>query len=81
MSVGVTHGGDLGDVRRRYPKAPLPWIDLSTGIVLFFVRFVIVMTPVLVFVILPLGVVALYFKRRAVRIRLANQLEANPATD
>ncbi len=28
----VTHGGDLGDVRRRFPDAPLPWIDLSTGI-------------------------------------------------
>ena len=28
----VTHGGDLGEVRRRYPDAPLPWIDLSTGI-------------------------------------------------
>ena len=28
----VAHGGDLGDVRRRYPQAPLPWIDLSTGI-------------------------------------------------
>jgi cobalamin biosynthetic protein CobC len=28
----VAHGGDLGDVRRRYPDATLPWIDLSTGI-------------------------------------------------
>ena len=28
----VTHGGDMGDVRRRYPDAPQPWIDLSTGI-------------------------------------------------
>ncbi len=28
----VAHGGDLGDVRRRFPDAPLPWIDLSTGI-------------------------------------------------
>ena len=28
----VAHGGDLGEVRRRYPDAPLPWIDLSTGI-------------------------------------------------
>ena len=33
-SVGktVAHGGDLGDVRRRHPNAPQPWIDLSTGI-------------------------------------------------
>lgn len=28
----VVHGGDLAEVRRRFPGAPLPWIDLSTGI-------------------------------------------------
>ncbi len=28
----VLHGGDLSAVRRRFPEAPLPWIDLSTGI-------------------------------------------------
>jgi cobalamin biosynthetic protein CobC len=28
----VTHGGDLSMVRRRYPDAQEPWIDLSTGI-------------------------------------------------
>jgi len=28
----VAHGGDLGAIRRRFPKAPQPWIDLSTGI-------------------------------------------------
>jgi len=28
----VAHGGDLGGVRRRFPDAPRPWIDLSTGI-------------------------------------------------
>jgi cobalamin biosynthesis protein CobC len=28
----VEHGGDLGAVRRRFPTAPRPWIDLSTGI-------------------------------------------------
>ncbi|MGE5149286.1 MAG: threonine-phosphate decarboxylase CobD [Rhodospirillaceae bacterium] len=26
------HGGDLGEVSRRFPAAPRPWIDLSTGI-------------------------------------------------
>ena len=30
--TGVAHGGDLGAVRRRHPDAPMPWIDLSTGI-------------------------------------------------
>jgi len=28
----VLHGGDLGAVRRRFPQAPEPWLDLSTGI-------------------------------------------------
>jgi cobalamin biosynthesis protein CobC len=28
----VVHGGDLGEARRCFPDAPLPWIDLSTGI-------------------------------------------------
>jgi cobalamin biosynthetic protein CobC len=28
----IAHGGDLGAVRVRHPEAPLPWIDLSTGI-------------------------------------------------
>lgn len=28
----TVHGGDLGEVSRRFPAAPRPWIDLSTGI-------------------------------------------------
>ena len=28
----IAHGGDLGDLRRTFPDAPLPWLDLSTGI-------------------------------------------------
>lgn len=28
----LAHGGDLGAIRRRFPQAPKPWIDLSTGI-------------------------------------------------
>ena len=53
-------------------------LDLATGIVLFFVRFVIVMAPVVIFIFLPLGLVGLYFYRRAQRIRLAAELEATP---
>jgi len=56
-------------------------IDIASGIVLFFVRLVIVMTPVLGLVGLPLSLVVLYFKRRAYRIRLAHELEASPAVD
>lgn len=28
----IEHGGDLEALGRRYPRAPRPWIDLSTGI-------------------------------------------------
>jgi len=28
----TVHGGDLGEVIQRFPHAPRPWIDLSTGI-------------------------------------------------
>jgi cobalamin biosynthesis protein CobC len=28
----ILHGGDLARARRRFPEAPEPWIDLSTGI-------------------------------------------------
>src|SRR5258708_13251231 len=28
----ISHGGDLDVARKRYPDAPEPWIDLSTGI-------------------------------------------------
>jgi cobalamin biosynthetic protein CobC len=28
----IMHGGDLGEARRRFPNAPGPWLDLSTGI-------------------------------------------------
>lgn len=32
MPNTLEHGGDIGAARRRYPQAPEPWIDLSTGI-------------------------------------------------
>jgi len=28
----IAHGGRLDEARRRYPHAPQPWIDLSTGV-------------------------------------------------
>src|SRR5262245_59679846 len=28
----VEHGGDLSAVQARYPEAPTPWLDLSTGL-------------------------------------------------
>ncbi len=32
MSIPVPHGGSLEVARRRWPGAPEPWLDLSTGI-------------------------------------------------
>ena len=32
MPKPAAHGGDLSAIRRRFPDAPEPWIDLSTGI-------------------------------------------------
>lgn len=32
LAQPVRHGGDLAEARRRFPDAPEPWIDLSTGI-------------------------------------------------
>ena len=31
-AAGIPHGGRLDDARRRFPEAPAPFIDLSTGI-------------------------------------------------
>jgi len=32
LAEGLHHGGRLAEARRRFPDAPEPWIDLSTGI-------------------------------------------------
>ena len=54
-------------------------LDLASNMVVFFVRLVIVMAPVLVFIVLPAGLVFRYFARRMRRIRLAQAL-ATPTT-
>lgn len=54
-------------------------IDVSSAIVLFFVRFAIVMLPVGVLVLLPMGLLLRYFIRRTKRMRLASELSAAPS--
>ena len=54
-------------------------VDVGSGIVLFFVRFAIVMIPIGLFVLLPGGLVLRYFIRRARRMRLAEALTAPTA--
>ena len=50
--------------------------DVGAEIVLFFVRFAIVMIPIGLFVLLPAGLIVRYFIRRARRMRLAEALSA-----
>ncbi|HEY3582348.1 MAG TPA: DUF4349 domain-containing protein [Pyrinomonadaceae bacterium] len=54
-------------------------IDVGAAILLFFVRFAIVMIPVGVLVLLPSGLLLRYVIRRAKRIRLAQALSATPS--
>src|SRR6185503_17894576 len=49
-------------------------VTLAADMVLGFARFVIMLVPVLLFVFLPLGLVARYLVRRAKRVRLAQAL-------
>jgi Domain of unknown function (DUF4349) len=56
-------------------------VDVASAIVLFFTRFVIMMIPIFVLIILPMGLVTMFFVRRAKRIRLAQQLGVTPMAD
>lgn len=49
-------------------------VDFGSGLLLFLVRFVIIMVPVTIFLLLPAGLVLRYFVRRAKRIQLAEAL-------
>ena len=77
MPIVVSASGFSHTVREAVSES----LELATGMVLFFVRFVIVITPILLLVVLPLSIVGLYFRRRALRLRLAHELEANPISD
>jgi hypothetical protein len=55
-------------------------LELASGMLIFFIRFVIVMVPIGVFVLLPVGLVLRYLMRRARRMRLAEAL-ATPSAD
>lgn len=51
-------------------------LEMASGMLIFFIRFVILMIPIFVFVLLPAGLVIRYLIRRARRIRLAQALSA-----
>jgi hypothetical protein len=75
-SMTVSTTGFRSDLR----DAVSDGLELATGMVTFFVRFVIVMLPVFLFVLLPSGLVLRYLMRRARRMRLAQAL-ATPASE
>lgn len=56
-------------------------VDLGSGLLLFIVRFVIIMVPIAIFVLLPLGLVFRYFVRRQKRFRMAEALSTPAAGD
>jgi Domain of unknown function (DUF4349) len=55
-------------------------VEVASGLLIFFVRFAIVMVPVLLFVGLPTALALRFFMRRAKRVRLAQTL-ATPAAE
>ena len=67
--TGTTFGQDL---REAFSES----IGVASDIVLFLIRFLIVMTPVALFVLLPAGLAIRFLVRRAHRIRLAQSLAA-----
>jgi hypothetical protein len=55
-------------------------VSMATDIALFFARFVIMMVPISLLILLPAGLVVRYLMRRAKRMRLAQAL-ATPGAD
>ena len=65
---------------RSLREALVEGVDFGSAILLFLIRFVIVMIPVTLFLLLPVGLFVRYFVRRAKRIQLAEAL-STPAGD
>ena len=74
--IAVTETG----FRQSLREAVSDSITLASDLVLFFARFLIMMAPVALFVLLPSGLMIRYLWRRAKRIRLAQAL-ATPAAE
>lgn len=53
-------------------------VELARGIILFLIRFVIVMIPIFLFILLPLGLVLRYFIRKGRRLRPAAAIPVEP---
>ena len=75
-AIAVTSTGFGHELREAVSES----IGTASDIVLGFTRFVIVMLPILLFVVLPASLVARYLVRRAKRMRLAQAL-ATPSPE
>ena len=75
-AIVVTSTGFGHNVREAVSES----ITVASEIVLFFVRFAIMMVPILILIVLPSGLLARHLVRRAKRMRLAQAL-ATPAPE
>jgi Domain of unknown function (DUF4349) len=66
-NIIVSASGFGRDVKEAFRDS----VDMAKAIVLFLIRFVIVMLPVFLLIILPIGLVTRYLLRRARRLKLA----------
>lgn len=73
--IAVTQTGFSHSLREAVSDS----VSMASDMVLFFARFVIMMVPVCLFVLLPSGLAARYLLRRAKRMRLAQALAAPAA--
>ena len=73
--ITVTETGFRQSMRDAVSEA----VEIGSNIVIFFVRFAIVMVPITLLVLLPGGLLLRYFIRRAKRMRLAEALSTPAA--
>ena len=73
--ITVTETGFRQSVREAISES----VEIGSGIVLFFVRFAIVMIPITLLLLLPCGLLVRYFMRRLKRMRLAEALSTPTA--
>lgn len=73
--IAVTQSGFRHSLREAVSDS----VGMASDMVLFFARFVIMMVPVVLFVLLPAGLAVRYLVRRAKRMRLAQALAAPAA--
>jgi hypothetical protein len=73
-TIVVTPTGFGRDVKEAAKES----VEIARGIILFLIRLVIVMIPIFLFILLPLGLVVRYLMRRVRRSRPAGALPVEP---